>query len=263
MGILKKTIGGIRFLATHGQDPQAVTWALKHRQRLRQFENKHSGESCFIIGNGPSLNTMDLSVLKNVTCFGLNKIFLHPDVDKFGIDYHVAVNTLVIEQSFHDFQRLNCVSFLSYKAASQQDATKYPYYYLFSGDGEYFSFNPYDRIAEGCTVTFVALQLAYFMGFSRVYLIGIDHNFHSSGKPNEKQRLEGPDINHFHPDYFGNQEWHLPDLEASELSYHLARFYFHKDKRFIFDATVGGKLTAFPKVNFDDVIRGVSRARQD
>jgi hypothetical protein len=176
-------------------------------------------------------------------------------LDFFGIDYHVAVNPLVIQQSFNEFSRLNCASFLSYKSSLSQDINKSNYFYLLSGDGHYFSTNPYQKIAEGCTVTFVALQLAYFMGFSRVFLIGVDHNFETSGQPHEKQILDGPDRNHFHPDYFAQQEWHLPDLEGSELAYQLARYYFKRDNRVIYDATEGGKLTVFPKMSFENALK--------
>ena len=72
------------------------------------------------------------------------------------------------------------------------------------------------------------MQIAYYMGFSKVFLIGVDHNFKVIGNPNEKQFLVGEDLNHFDPKYFRSKEWHLPDLEASELGYHLAKFYFNK-----------------------------------
>ena len=92
------------------------------------------------------------------------------------------------------------------------------------------------------------------MGFSNVYLIGVDHDFKIKGKPHEKQKLQGPDQNHFHPDYFGGHQWNLPDLEGSELAYELALNYYRLGQRHIFDATVGGKLDIFPKIEFEKAI---------
>ena len=100
----------------------------------------------------------------------------------------------------------------------------------------------------------VAMQVAYYMGFNRVFLIGVDHNFAQKGKPNEEQLCNGNDTNHFHPDYFKGQKWHLADLEGNEASYCLARHKFHSKGREIYDATIGGKLSIFPKINFDDAL---------
>ena len=253
--MLVRTLKYLRIYNKYFKIKRFIDWNLFHKYRLREFENIHEGESCFIIGNGPSLNKMDLSLLSNCTCFGLNKIHMHPDVDKIKINYHVAVNSLVIEQSFNDFKYLNCPSFISYNASRRHRAENSNCKIILTGLNPVFSPNPYSNVGEGSTVTYVALQLAYFMGFSSVYLIGVDHNFLVKGTPHEKQRLEGTDKNHFHPDYFGGQEWHLPDLEVSEQSYRLAKAYFNQNGRQIYDATVEGKLNIFPKIEFNKAIK--------
>lgn len=201
------------------------------------------------------MNKMDLSLLQDCICFGLNKIYMHPDVDKIGINYHVAVNSLVIEQSLDSFESLNCPSFVSYNACKGILPKSPAFRMLLTGPKFKFSPNPYSVIDEGSTVTFVALQLAYFMGFTTVFLIGVDHNFSVKGEPHEKQRLEGADINHFHPDYFSGKDWHLPDLLVSEESYKLAREYYEKNGRQVFDATVDGKLDVFKKIEYHEAIK--------
>lgn len=231
-----------------------LEWHLYCKQNLIKFENIHKGKSCFIIGNGPSLNQMDLSQLKDCICIGLNKIHMHPDVDSIGVNYHVAVNSLVIKQSFNDFKHLNCPSFLAYRESAGQKVRGSPYYFLLTGGRLRFSPNPYSSISVGFTVTYVALQLAYFMGFTNVYLIGVDHNFVAEGKPHEKQTLDGIDQNHFHPEYFSGQEWHLPDLVGSESAYRLARDYYMQQGRLIYDATIGGKLDIFQKIDFEKAV---------
>jgi hypothetical protein len=114
------------------------------------------------------------------------------------------------------------------------------------------------RVFEGSTVTYVALQLAYHMGFDEVILIGVDHNFATQGRANVTVVSEGADPNHFAPDYFGKGfRWQLPDLEASEQAYRMAKEAFEADGRRVLDATVGGKLTVFPKVEYADLFRRV------
>lgn len=244
----------LKFYAGNYDNRMLIEWHLKHRGRLQKFREMHQGESCFIIGNGPSLNDMDLSQLKGRYTFGLNKIHLLLERVDLDLSYHVAVNSLVIEQSIRAFEALDCPSFLSFGAARGL-TREFDKIHLLATDSFFpaaYSFypDPLQPITEGYTVTYVALQLAYYMGFRQVFLIGVDHNFVCQGSPNEEQRLGGEDLNHFDPRYFSNMSWHLPDLEASELSYHLARFFYNRDGRQIFDATLGGKLQVFPKISY-------------
>jgi hypothetical protein len=97
------------------------------------------------------------------------------------------------------------------------------------------------------------------MGFEEVILIGVDHSFSTKGPANETVVSQGDDPNHFAPNYFGKGfRWQLPDLEASEQAYRLARRAFEADGRRVLDATIGGKLTVFPKVNYEAVTAGRS-----
>ncbi len=231
-------------------------WHLKYSNNLLKFKNIHKDKSCFIIGNGPSLNKMDLSPIKNYYTFGLNKIYLMLKRVDLNLSYHVSINRFVIEQSIKEFQSLKCPSFLSYKAAQNiiEDFGKNTNFIL-TGESHYFQRDLILPVSEGYTVTYVAMQIAYYMGFKEVFLIGVDHNFPTAqGKPNQKQFLSGKDLNHFDSNYFGNQEWQLPDLQASELSYHLAQFYFNRAGGNIYDATVDGKLQIFPKISYEQAL---------
>jgi len=235
--------------------PSFIAWFFKYRNRLKTFKDKHKGEKCFIIGNGPSLNETDLSRLEGIPTFGLNKIYLILDKQRLDLTYHVAVNSLVIEQSWREFGRLNCPSFLSYLQARKFVVDKKNFNYLYYGVPFTFREDITWPLHEGHTVTYVAMQVAYYMGFREVYLVGVDHNFKCQGDPNERQHLDGKDLNHFDPNYFKGQDWHLPDLDASETAYHLAKYFYKKDGRRIFDATIDGKLDIFPKISFDEAVK--------
>jgi hypothetical protein len=107
---------------------------------------------------------------------------------------------------------------------------------------------------QGATVTFIAMQMAYHMGFEQIILVGVDHSFNTTGKAHTEVISQGDDPNHFSPEYFGKGfRWQLPDLETSEFAYHLARQAFEADGREIVDATIGGKLTVFPKVDYSSL----------
>ncbi len=106
------------------------------------------------------------------------------------------------------------------------------------------------------TVTNIALELAYFMGFSEVILIGVDHNFADKGPPGKAIVSQNNDQNHFSKDYFGKGVvWQLPNFQTSEKGYERNKIRFKNDGRNIVDATVDGKLTIFPKVDFKSYLR--------
>jgi glycosyltransferase involved in cell wall biosynthesis/Flp pilus assembly protein TadD len=222
-------------------------------RRLGQFQGKHAGKRCVIIGNGPSLNKMDLSFLEHEITFGMNRIYLMFDKWKFRPTYYVAVNPLVIEQSAGEILNIAAPKFLSHKGIPFFDDPR-EINFLQSIPEWFFAKDPRNGICEGWTVTYVAMQLAYFMGFSEVILIGVDHHFVTPGDPNKEVVSEGDDPNHFHPGYFGKGiRWHLPDLEHSEGSYRMAKRAFEAENRRILDATVDGKLTIFPKVDYREI----------
>jgi hypothetical protein len=236
-------------------DPFYLKWRAKHASQLTQFKNMHKGEDCFIIGNGPSLNAMDLAPLRMYHTFGLNKIYLLFDRVDLNLNYLVAVNKLVIEQSAYIYHELPMTLFLNFKNARGVINKKDNFHFVYTGAKSTFKTDITRKICEGATVTYVAMQIAYYMGFQNVFLIGVDHHFKAIGKPYEKQFMQDDDINHFDPNYFRNQKWQLPNLKISEAAYNLAKYYYNKDGRRIYDATVDGKLNIFPKVSFKEALR--------
>ena len=230
--------------------------------QLEEFENIHKGKRCVIIGNGPSLGKMDLSFLENEICFGMNRIFLLFDRWKFRPTYYVSVNPLVIEQSADEILKVNAPKFLSNNGSPFFPNPPADMFFIRSLPAWIFSSNPCKGLCEGWTVTYFAMQLAYFMGFSEVVLIGVDHHFVTPGDPNKEIVSQGDDPNHFHPEYFGKgMRWNLPDLERSEHSYRMAKAAFESSGRRIIDATLSGKLNIFPKVDYKQYFFDSGRAK--
>lgn len=225
-----------------------------NHQRLNRFYNKHAGERCFVIANGPSLANMDLTVLKNEVTFGMNRLYLIFDKMGFVPTYHSVINDLVIDQFAADIAALPTTKFVNWSQRNLFNQSKdLLYLRTYLNIEDKFSHDVTRGIYSGGTVTYATLQLAYYMGFSEVYLIGLDHNFADKGRPNATEvREQAEDKNHFHPDYFPKGvKWQLPDLYRSELSYAMARQAFEADGRKVKDATVDGKCEVFEKVAFD------------
>lgn len=239
------------------QWPQARfhPWRADSIRRMAALRDRHRGERCFIIGNGPSLRNTDLTRLKNERKIGMNRIFLLFDELGWKTDYLCSINDLVIEQSAAELQALDVPRFFAWRARKWLRPAENLYFLWTTYTGARFATDLRGRIWEGATVTNVALQAAYYLGFQEVVLIGVDHNFTGAqGKPNTTVVSTGDDPNHFSPAYFGKGfRWQLPDLEVSEQGYHLAREAFERDGRRVLDATVGGKLTVFPKVDYNSL----------
>jgi hypothetical protein len=226
----------------------------QRRDSMRQlagYKNKHQGERCFIIGNGPSLRQMDLTLLNQDKTFGLNRIYLlFPELG-FTTTYYLSINNLVVEQCAADIRGLLIPKFISWRAHKLIGPVPDMVFLHTTYSGPRFAQDARGRLWEGATVTYVALQLAYHMGFQQVILIGVDHNFSTQGSPNTTVVSQGDDPDHFHPQYFGRGfRWQLPDLDTSERAYTLARQAFQQSGREVLDATVGGKLNVFPKVEY-------------
>ncbi len=234
-------------------------WRWESLRRLTALKDVHRGQRAFIIGNGPSLRRTDLSRLRNEFTFGLNRIYLlFPELG-FPTTYLVSINDLVIEQCREEIAALPIPKFLSWRSHRYFDGMlkrreDLPTFLYTTYEKPTFARDARFRLWEGATVTYVALQLAFHMGFETVILIGVDHNFVTRGEANKTVISEGDDPNHFDPRYFGKGfRWQLPDLETSEIAYRMARRAYEQAGRRVLDATIGGKLTVFPKVDYDSL----------
>ncbi len=221
-------------------------------EKLAALKDSKKGERCFIMGNGPSLKNTDLSKLKNENTIGMNRIYLNfPDMG-FETTYYLCVNDLIVEQCYEDIQKIKLPAFLNTRSLKWIKPQNNMNFLYTTYTGPIFQKDIRHRCWEGATVTYMALQTAYFLGFSQVILIGVDHSFATKGKPNETVVSQGADPNHFSSKYFDKGfKWQLPDLETSEIAYAMARDAYKADGREVIDATVGGKLQIFPKVDYN------------
>jgi len=233
-------------------------WRRESIARLTVLRGAHAGQRAFLIGNGPSLKGMDLSQLRHEFTFGLNRIYLMFPSLGFETSCLVSVNDLVIEQCVREMQALSTPRFFSWHSrgfiAPTTSTAHLPTFLYTTYESPRFASDVRGRVWEGATVTYVALQLAFHMGFQQVILIGVDHNFATKGEANRTVVSEGGDPDHFSTSYFGKGfRWQLPDLETSELAYGMARQAYRQAGREVLDATVGGKLTVFPKVDYNSL----------
>jgi hypothetical protein len=191
----------------------------------------------------------------------MNRIYLMFPELGFTTSCLVSINDLVIEQCAAEMAALDLPKFLAWRShrhfRNLRLSTSDPHFPTFlytTYTGARFTRDVRGRVWEGATVTNVALQLAFHMGFEQVILIGVDHNFASKGDANKTVVSDGDDPNHFSAAYFGKGfRWQLPDLDTSEIGYRFARQAYESAGRQVLDATVGGKLTIFPKADYNSL----------
>lgn len=196
---------------------------------------------------------MDLSVLKGKIVFAMNRAYLLRDKYPFIPTYYSAVNELVLNQFAEDVRMLDVPKFLNWRCRKLfVGDTKAIFVYTKYSINDNFTGDLLLPISLGGTVTVATLQIIYFMGFKKVVIIGLDHNFSEKGTPNKIEiRPNTKDNSHFHPNYFPpGTKWELPDLYRSELAYQQAKIGYENDGRIIIDATVEGKCNVFSKGEF-------------
>jgi hypothetical protein len=234
-------------------DTKYESW--KSRRKLRKVLNKYEGQKAVILCNGPSLLKSDLSILSNTFTFGLNKINLLFKKSKYRPNCIVAVNPFVIDQNSAFYNMTDIDLFINSKRSNIINSRRNVTFLFTSHRTNDFARDCSMSVFQGSTVTYVALQLAFHMGFKEVALIGCDHHFEANGKPNAVATSNAIDKNHFDPNYFSKGvPWQLPDLQRSELYYTLAREVYQNYNRKIFNATEGGKLEVFPRKSLEDFL---------
>jgi hypothetical protein len=203
---------------------------------FEDMQNKHRGQTCIIIGNGPSLRSVPNDFLDSVPTMGCNRIYL-----KYLPTYYVAINELLISQYRMEIQNVASTgtAFIRERTGIRNA------YQLHLIETPMFSFAPTKWIYDGHNTTFVMLQLAFFLGFTNVLLVGVDHKYKFDGKPNETLFMKEDDPNHFHPHYFKGKQWQAPDLKVSEDAYRMAKEAYEQNNRRITNVTQGSALRVF------------------
>jgi len=178
-----------RGLVKHSKDERAL---------LRQNEiikNKHKGQRCFILGAGPSIKQQDLKKLQGEYVISVSNTFVHPDFSIFKPQYHVLPHILKGHSRFYD--EATFVAWLR----EMENKTFNAEMFFHLGDRDLIERNglfksriihwneycPWDglcpedinlaRIPSIWSVSEIAISVAIFLGFEKIYLIGFDHDW--------------------------------------------------------------------------------------
>jgi hypothetical protein len=228
---------------------------------LKSLKNKHVDKRCFIIGNGPSLRIEDLDKLKNEITFAFNRIYYIFDQTEWRPTYYCSEDNKTIFKSKDEINLLNLENkfFPINFPWDYKIYFKNAHYYLFKfGDKNCepeFSEDIVKGIYWGNTVAYTAIQMAIYMGIKEIYLLGVDHNFRKIINSKGEITIDETAKDYFTEKYnCDHDDLYIPNVELSTGAFISAKKFADKNKIKIYNATRGGKLEVFKRVDFDQII---------
>jgi hypothetical protein len=228
--------------------------------RILSLKNKHKGKRGFVIGNGPSLSIKDLSLLKNDITFASNKIYLAFEQTDWRPTYYNVSDELVAKNNYKTIESLKLFKIFNRYLKKYFSRQKDILWVRHNGRFE-FSNNLLKGIGGGWSVINDQLQIAFYMGISEVYLLGVDFDFtipkKTAGKcASGKIIVSEGECNHFHKDYRKTgEEWTFPNLEMQRKFFLKAKKTFLADGRKILNASRRTKLDVFERIDLDAVFK--------
>ena len=225
-------------------------------RRIRKWKNVYCEKRCFIIGNGPSLQVGDLNRLKKngEITFSSNRIYHIYEKTDWRPDFYVAFEPEFCRTNADMISKTEVRKARFLNAAAWSEERKNVNNYWLNCTARYslkklttknieFSEDISALVNDAYSVTYTMLQLAMYMGFKEIYLLGIDHY--------DKNR--NPDSQHFYAKE--KSEYQTPTyVEGIEYGYQLAGKKAEERQIKIYNATRGGKLEVFPRVDFDSIV---------
>ncbi len=228
---------------------------LYQNEKLLNFKDRYKTEKrCFIVATGPSLRVDDLHTLaaNNIFCFGVNSILKIKE--EWTANAYVVADSNFISSNMEAIEDYKCGFKFIGDACKEywikEHNNSYKIHVTAAGAGIDFSENIEQKIYCGYggkgTVTYVCIQLAVYMGFTEIYLLGVDCNYAMGSKNN-----------HFIADEMEDNKIHREDLMI--LAYEYAKEYANTHGIKIYNATRGGKLEVFERVDFNSLFGGDER----
>ena len=225
-----------------------------YNAEIEQYRDIHKGESCFIIGHGPSLRVSDLDVLEanNIITFSMNLTYKLFDKTEWRPDYYVVLDKRVLNRhsyfKWEENTKRKCfIADMSEEFWRQNQSEKNVKYHSIrnmNSRGEKFSDDISRRVYFGATVAYDCLQIAVYMGFRKIYLLGMDLVPY---KPSSKSAA-------YYSNFFETDSRDKkPQMWVNKIlrGYSAAKEYAVNNHIQIYNATRGGYLDIFERVDFD------------
>jgi hypothetical protein len=230
-------------------------------KKLVKYKNCHKNERCFIVATGPSLTIEDVNLLKDEIAFAMNSVYKLFDKTDWRPDYYGIVDGSVFKKIKDEikFCELNCAFYPDkYIHWNEKYANSVPIKGNFCVNAQErdvipanwrktkFGTDMTKLFYEGTSVVHFILQIAIYMGFKEIYLLGTDCNYHGSSKHSSIVDYKG-----------GNELGNPPEDIYNGLiqDYLKAKEVANTRGIKIYNATRGGMLEVFERVKLEDIVK--------
>lgn len=221
------------------------------------YQDSEKGRIGVLIGNGPSLATLDLRRFAPHATIGCNKLFLMDRRYRFRPTHYVLEDRLVIDDSAEALANYQgSIRWLPIDRFGRNDADAYyPLWRSYPGYPQ-FSFHFLDDVYTGWSVLYVMLQLAVFLGVRRIVLVGVD-----GIKTLPPVQFAGPvatslghDTDHFDSAYYGaGSRFHAPEPAKVHAAYSHAAARLAEQGIDIVNATPETTVESFPRAELEEL----------
>lgn len=226
-------------------------------KKLLKYKNIHSGERCFIIATGPSLTMEDIESLKNEKTISMNSICkLYDKTDwrptYFAVQDNFVFNNIKDIISAHKEVPVFISDNIRRRYKREKDWIEFPtdtmYHSYDMKIGKYyakFSDDAYDIVYDGYSIAYSCIELAVYMGFKEIYILGADCTYLG-----EKEHFVDCGVED------RSRKYATPKLI---VGYEKVKEYADSHGIKVYNATRGGVLEVFPRVKLEDVLKEKSR----
>ena len=231
----------------------------KSTQILKSYHNRYLGKRCFIIGNGPSLKKEDLEKLANDISFASNRIYkMYDEIDWHPtfycmFDESVAKSEGVIEganSTICEMKFFRSQGYYIYRHINEPKCYVHSWYSRKYLDNPMFSEDLSKGVYSIATVTYMMIQLAVYMGFKEIYLIGVVHNY-ANTQLKDGTVIHNTGVKSYFGDHGKAEKNACGATWEMDVAYEYAEKYSRGHNFRIYNATRGGKLEVFERIDFD------------
>lgn len=224
---------------------------------IKGLKDSCSGERCFIIGNGPSLSREDLDLLTSEKTFAFNRIYEMYPYTKWRPTYYMVVDNSILQKwRFEDERALEAKTavFLTHKKVVEKYNNQKAYQVFQKDVAPIQKRKPiFKRVCEDVSqyisvaqsVTINAMEMAFYMGFKEIYLLGLDHDYAIEIDMRGKKYIDKNIKPHFEED--SDRGRYFSFKEAMTIEYELCKKYADEHGIKIINVTRGGKLEVFER----------------
>lgn len=241
------------------------------RKQAAELKDRHVGSRCFILGAGSSVNEQNIGKLEGEFVISVSNTFVHPDFYRIKPQYHVLPSLVKSHGRLHSEEKF--VQWLRAMDVATGNAEMFMHIgdrgmvernglfknhfihwveYSIAWDEDFDL--PIDLMCVPpiWSVSELALTVAVYLGFDKIYLVGIDHDW----------------FNGVLVYFYDHTKEHAMRPDQSDLSFADSEFqmrrhayifkkykYLYSMKKNIYNANANPRhyLDVFPKVNFDSL----------